>query len=66
MEITHPSTAKPSPGKHPGHIKYIFIPRLFVIAVVVVVVGERGKLNHMTELLPGDRDRADCPKCRTS
>lgn len=53
-----------SPGKHPGHMKYAFIPCLFVVAVVVV--GEREKLNHMTELLPGVRDRAGCPECRTS
>ena len=48
----------PSPGKHPGHMKRVFIPCLFVVAVVVVVVGERRKLNHMTERLPGVRDRA--------
>lgn len=45
-------------------MKYVFIPCLFVVAVVVV--GEKGKLNHMTELLPGVRDRADRAECRTS
>lgn len=54
----------PSPGKHPGHMKYAFILCLFVVAVVVV--GEREKLNHMTELLPGVRDSAGRPECRTS
>lgn len=65
-EVWKQHTLISSPGKHPGHIKYAFIPCLFVVAVVVAVVGEKGKLNRMTELLPGARDRAERPECRTS